>query len=43
MGKDLVACSKCMKVVERGHKCPCRTYKKKDKNSNADKFRKTKA
>lgn len=43
MGKDLVTCSKCMKVVERGHICPYRTYKKKDKNSKADKFRKTKA
>ena len=43
MVKDLVTCSRCMKVVERGHKCPYRTYKKKNKDSKVDKFRKTKA
>lgn len=37
MGKDLVTCSKCMKVVERGHKCPYRTYKKKDKKKKKHK------
>ena len=34
-------CSKCG-VVPEGHICPYRTYRKKDNNSNANKFRKTK-
>lgn len=39
---DYITCSRCG-VVKRGHKCPYKTYKKKNKDSKADKFRKTKA
>ena len=40
---DYITCSKCG-VVKRGHKCPYKTdNRKKDKDSKADKFRKTKA
>ena len=39
---DYVTCSKCG-VVPRGHRCPHKTYRKKDKDSKADKFRATKA
>lgn len=38
----LKTCSKCG-IVSQDHKCPYKTYKKKDKDSQADKFRKTKA
>lgn len=38
----LKTCSKCG-IVPQDHKCPYRTYKKKDKDTKADKFRKTKA
>ena len=38
----LKTCSKCG-IVPEGHICPYRTYKKKNKDSKADKFRKTKA
>lgn len=38
----LKTCSKCG-IVPQDHKCPYRTYKKKDKDSKADKFRTTKA
>ena len=37
----LKTCSKCG-VVNIDHICPYRTYRKKNKNSDADKFRKTK-
>ena len=37
----LKTCSKCG-IVPQEHICPYRTYKKKNKNSKADKFRKTK-
>lgn len=37
MNKDLVTCSHCG-IVERGnHKCPYRTYKKKDKKKKKHK------
>lgn len=39
----LKTCSKCMKVVSEDHVCPYRTYNKKNKDSKANKFRKTKA
>ena len=29
-------------MVKRGHNCPYKTYKKREKDSKADKFRKTK-
>ena len=38
----LKTCNKCG-IVEEEHICPYKTYKKKDKNSKADKFRKTKS
>lgn len=38
---EYVTCSKCG-VVKRGHKCPYRTYKKREKDSKADRFRKSK-
>ena len=38
----LKTCSKCG-IVPEGHICPFKTYRKKEKNSKADKFRKTKA
>ena len=37
---DYITCSKCG-ITTRGHICPYRTYKKKDKNSKANKFRAT--
>lgn len=39
---DYITCSRCG-IVKRGYKCPYKTYKKKNKDSKADKFRKTKA
>ena len=39
---EYVTCSRCG-IVRRGHKCPYQTYRKRDKDSRADKFRKTKA
>ena len=41
--KDLITCSKCMRVVERGHICPYRTQKQYVKSSPASKFRNTKS
>ena len=38
----LKTCSKCG-IVPEGHICPYRTYKKKTKDSNANRFRNTKA
>ena len=38
----LKTCSKCG-IVPQEHRCPYRTYKKRDKNSKANKFRRTKA
>jgi 5-methylcytosine-specific restriction endonuclease McrA len=38
---EYVTCSRCG-VVKRGHICPYKTYKKKDRDSKADKFRKSK-
>lgn len=38
---DYITCSRCG-VVSRGHRCPHKTYKKKDRDSKADKFRKSK-
>lgn len=38
---EYVTCSRCG-VVKRGHICPYKTYKKKDRDSQADKFRKSK-
>ena len=38
---DYITCSKCG-IVERGHKCPYKTYKKKAYDTEADKFRKSK-
>lgn len=38
----LKTCSRCG-IVDENHKCPYKIYKKKDKDSKADKFRKTKA
>lgn len=35
-------CSRCG-VVYEGHQCPYKVHRKRDKDSNADKFRKTKA
>ena len=37
-----VTCSRCG-VVKRGHICPHKTYRKKTKDSNADKFRSSSA
>lgn len=39
---DYITCSRCG-VVKRGHKCPYKTYRKKEKDSKANRFRKTKA
>lgn len=38
---DYITCSRCG-VVKRGHRCPHKPYKKRDKDSKADRFRKTK-
>lgn len=39
---EYITCSRCG-VVKRGeHKCPFKTYKKREKDSKADKFRKSK-
>ena len=38
----LKTCSRCG-IVPEGHICPYKTYRKKEKDSKADKFRKTKA
>lgn len=37
----LKTCSRCG-IVPEGHICPYKTYRKKEKDSKADKFRKTK-
>ena len=39
---EYITCSRCG-VVKRGHICPHKPYRKRDKDSKADKFRKTKA
>lgn len=39
---DYITCSICG-VVKRGHKCPYKKDRRTDKNSKADKFRKSKA
>lgn len=39
---DYITCSRCG-IVKRGHICPYKTYMKRDKDSKADKFRKSKA
>lgn len=39
---DYITCSRCG-IVKRGHKCPYKPQRKKDKDSQADKFRGTKA
>ena len=39
---DYITCARCG-IVNRGHRCPYKTYTKKNKDSKADKFRKTKA
>jgi 5-methylcytosine-specific restriction endonuclease McrA len=39
---EYITCSRCG-VVKRGHRCPHKPYRKKDKDTQADKFRKTKA
>ena len=39
---EYITCSRCG-VVKRGHRCPYKPYKKRDKDTQADKFRKTKA
>lgn len=39
---EYVTCSRCG-VVKRGHICPYKTYKKKDRDGKADKFRGSKA
>ena len=39
---DYITCSRCG-IVKRGHICPYKTYRKKEKNTEADKFRKSKA
>ena len=38
---EYVTCSRCG-VVPRGHKCPYKTYRKKERDTQADKFRKSK-
>lgn len=38
---EYITCSRCG-IVERGHICPYKPQKKRDKNSQADKFRKSK-
>ena len=38
---DYVTCSKCG-VVKRGHSCPYKTYRRKEKTTQADKFRRSK-
>jgi hypothetical protein len=38
---EYVTCSRCG-VVPRGHQCPHKTYRKKERDSQADKFRKSK-
>lgn len=38
---EYITCSRCG-IVKRGHICPYKTYKKKNKDSKADKFRCTK-
>ena len=38
---DFTTCSRCG-IVERGHRCPYKTYKKKAYDTEADKFRKSK-
>lgn len=39
---DYITCSRCG-IVKRGHICPHKTYRKRDKDSEAGKFRQTKA
>ena len=38
---DLISCSRCG-VVYRGHQCPYKVHRKREKDSKADKFRKSK-
>ena len=42
MKNDLVTCSRCG-VVKRGHICPYRQSRRREKDKASDKFRKTKA
>lgn len=43
MCKDWVTCSRCGKIVERGHNCPYKNKMYQKKDTNANKFRNTKA
>lgn len=38
---EYITCSRCG-IVKRGHICPHKTYRKKERDSKADKFRKSK-
>ena len=38
---EYITCSRCG-IVRRGHDCPHKTYRKKERDSQADKFRKSK-
>ena len=38
---DLITCSRCG-IVQRGHICPKKPYRKKERDTQADKFRKSK-
>ncbi len=38
---EYITCSRCG-IVKRGHKCPHKTYRKKERDTQADKFRKSK-